>query len=424
MIFLNGLLIIVYDINDRTRGINMLTVSSLLSNPLLQNFRIAAGRNGLNNTISSTGYFEYEQDNDIAKTFTHGEFVITTLFAAKDDVSISEKALKLLINNRVSAIAIKDVYFDDVSDEIKAYADRYDVPVLFFSETYIDDLIVLIHNKLSSVIQNVDDEKTISALISDTGLDDMKKEELMKNLNRFFCSDTIFAAYISNDADIYHISEKSMKEYASVFEELNDIMPSQIGDISCTHAFIAYKRGLFLINTCNSSDEQEAENFAYTMERILHDSSMLKKYRVGIAAPVHGLSDISALFLEAIYANTSCLLRDRPMTQFQDTGTDSLLLPQIYTSYYKQYYSRTLQILSSQDNSASPLLDTVLEFVDNGGNIEKTANALFQHKNTIRYRINKISGLLGTEDEISLFNALHIFSTIYKARKYLDTFFK
>ena len=203
MIFLNGLLIIVYDINDRTRGINMLTVSSLLSNPLLQNFRIAAGRNGLNNTISSTGYFEYEQDNDIAKTFTHGEFVITTLFAAKDDVSISEKALKLLINNRVSAIAIKDVYFDDVSDEIKAYADRYDVPVLFFSETYIDDLIVLIHNKLSSVIQNVDDEKTISALISDTGLDDMKKEELMKNLNRFFCSDTIFAAYISNDADIY-----------------------------------------------------------------------------------------------------------------------------------------------------------------------------------------------------------------------------
>lgn len=402
----------------------MLTVSSLLSDPLLKNFRIAAGKNGLNNTISSTGYFEYEQDNDIAKTFTHGEFVITTLFAAKDDVSVSEKALKLLINNRVSAIAIKNVYFDDVSDDIKAYADKYDVPVLFFSETYIDDLIVLIHNKLSSVIQNADDENTIAALISSTSLSDTKKEELMKKLNRFFYTDTIFASYISSDADIYHISERSMQEYTPVFEELNDMMPSQIGDISCTHAFLAYKRGLFLINTCNSSDEHDTEDFRDRLNDILLGSSALKDYRVGIAAPVHGLSDISSLFLEAIYANTSCILREKPLLQFGDTGTDSLVLPQIYTPYYNRYYSGTLQILSSQDNSASPLLDTVLEFVDNGGNIEKTANALFQHKNTIRYRINKISGLLGTEDEISFFNALHIFSTIYKARKYLDTFFK
>ena len=110
----------------------MAMVSTFLSQSLFKDFRIAAGRSGLHNDVHSTGYFEWEEDLDIVKNFPRGEFVVTTLYAAKDDAAFANRCLKLLINNHVAAIAIKDLYYDDLSDDIKNYADQHHVPILFF----------------------------------------------------------------------------------------------------------------------------------------------------------------------------------------------------------------------------------------------------------------------------------------------------
>ncbi|MCI9597003.1 MAG: PucR family transcriptional regulator [Firmicutes bacterium] len=66
----------------------------------------------------------------------------------------------------------------------------------------------------------------------------------------------------------------------------------------------------------------------------------------------------------------------------------------------------------------------MLVFVANGGNMDLTAKALFQHKNTIRYRINKISTLLDIDNDMELYHELYLFSRIHEARKYLNMFFK
>lgn len=43
----------------------------------------------------------------------------------------------------------------------------------------------------------------------------------------------------------------------------------------------------------------------------------------------------------------------------------------------------------------SDILSTVTEFVKCGGDLEKTGNAMGQHKNTIRYRMNRAGEILG-----------------------------
>ena len=105
-------------------------------------------------------------------------------------------------------------------------------------------------------------------------------------------------------------------------------------------------------------------------------------------------------------------------------GTDALLLPHCYSADYMDYYDHVLESLSQTENSSSALIDTLLAFVHYGGNIEMTANALFQHKNTIRYRMNKISTLLKAENDIALNSTMYIFSRLYRARNYLDVFFE
>lgn len=403
----------------------MLTVSNLLSNALLENFHIAAGADGLSNPIFSTGYFEWEQDIDIVKSFGRGEFVITTLYAAKDDISMAEKCLKLLINNQVAAIAIKDVYYSDISDEIKQYANKHNVPILFFSNTYIDTIIVSIHNQLSGAVQNQLEDSILTSLIFDETQKNTEIENQMRKLNQFFYSDTIFASFISKNTDISNISKQSMADYTALSQELKNIIPSMINDASFVYSFAIYKRGVFLINTTNSTVPETTMHFLDILSNKVFNQQRFHRYQIGIGTPIHGFSQISKLLLEAIYANTSCTLNQKQTLKFTDCGTDQLILPQCYSPYYQKFYESTLTLLKAQgqDNPDAPLLETALCFVASGGNMEQTANTLFQHKNTIRYRINKISKLLGSSDEISFFHTLYSFSRLHNARKYLDIIF-
>ena len=56
---------------------------------------------------------------DISFTVNAGEIVITTLMGAKDDSRKADKYLKALIMNNSSAIMIKEIYYSEISDEIK-----------------------------------------------------------------------------------------------------------------------------------------------------------------------------------------------------------------------------------------------------------------------------------------------------------------
>lgn len=402
----------------------MSMVSTLLSNPLFKDFRVAAGIDGLHNDVSSTGYFEWEQDSDIVKNFRKGEFVVTTLYAAKDDLEFAKKSLKLLINNQVAAIAIKDIYYHDLPDEIKDYADQHQVLILFFSDIYIDDIIVAIRNELSGSMHTEFCNSILNSLLFDKTLGTLEKEALLRRINPFFYSETIWAVYISKKTDTTAISNSSMISYQKMEEALKDLAPLQIHGAAAAHAFAVYKRGIFLISTCSTANTTLIEAFEKKLQDDFFSHEIFDGCQIGISSPIHGFSDIADLLTEAIYANTSCTLDEKRSVSFSNMGTDALLFPHCYSAGYMDYYDHILESLSQTESSSSALIDTLLTFVHYGGNIEMTANALFQHKNTIRYRMNKISTLLKAENDIALNSTMYIFSRLYRARNYLDVFFR
>lgn len=401
----------------------MTMVSTLLSDPLFKDFRIAAGGSGLHNEVLSTGYFEWEEDTDIVKNFGRGEFVITTLYAAKDDINFAKKSLKLLINNHVAAIAIKDLYYDSLPEEIQLYADQHHVPILFFSDLYVDDIIVAIRNELVDNLHIAFSNSIFQTLIFNQVQSPLEKEMLLRRINSFFYTDSICAAYISKQSDLTGISPSSMSDYNKIIEELRDCIPIRLDGAEFIHILAAYKRGMFLISTCNTADPAVLEKFLHTMGEEFFAQKVFEDYQIGMGNPIHGFAGISTLLLESIWANTSCTLDDSKLSVFDDTGTDTLLFPHCYTPHYKKYYDNIADALSKGESNSSALLDTLLAFVHYGGNIELTANAMFQHKNTIRYRINKIITLLHMDDEIQLYSTMHIFSRLHYGRKYLDVFF-
>ena len=402
----------------------MPTVANLLSKSLFKNFRLVSGRNGLNNNVTSAGFFEWEQGFQITKYFDKGEFVVTTISSLKDDINAIEKSLKLLINNNVSAIAIKDIYYDDISDNLKNYSDIHGVPILFFTDTYIDEILYAVKNETLNNLYTSFNEIVLDTLMSDINLSSLEKENLLRKINPFFYSSSMICAYISNDTDTDSISQDSLDLYSNFFSTNKIEFPQTLGNMEFSYSFTAYKRGVFLIATCNTSEDDILSEFKAQLISTFKSDKTLNRQCIGISNYIHGFHDIKNMLLDAIFANTACILNKKNLTEISSIGFDYIVFKNCYAQSSNTYFEQIMRSLAGTNVQRAPLLETLLVFVSFNGNIDATAQKMYQHKNTIRYRINKLKTIFSADNDIEFHGKLYFFSRLYFAKQYLDVFSK
>lgn len=110
----------------------------------------------------------------------------------------------------------------------------------------------------------------------------------------------------------------------------------------------------------------------------------------------HDLVEIKQAVNEAIY--TSILIEDnndKIFNLYEDIGTYKVILPFINDPIMKNYSDEYLNILLDFDvEYQGKFIETLIEYVLVGGDIDKCSEVLKVHKNTIRYRLEKINSLL------------------------------
>ncbi|MGE4272475.1 MAG: PucR family transcriptional regulator [Desulfitobacterium sp.] len=79
---------------------------------------------------------------------------------------------------------------------------------------------------------------------------------------------------------------------------------------------------------------------------------------------------------------------------FSDMGLERILYKHDLEDL-KEYYNHVLGALPEQDEGEDNLFSLLESFVDNQFDMNKTAQATFLHRNTLRYRLNKIEAILG-----------------------------
>jgi DNA-binding PucR family transcriptional regulator len=83
---------------------------------------------------------------------------------------------------------------------------------------------------------------------------------------------------------------------------------------------------------------------------------------------------------------------------FEDTGAYRLLLPAMSEdpAELERFYSETVEPLVAYDEQyETELVSTVESYLENDGNIANTAQQLFTHRHTIRYRLERARELCG-----------------------------
>lgn len=376
----------------------MIEVVDILSLPQFNSFRIVTNEEGLQNIVCGTGIWEWESSEEINETFKQGEFVFTTLNATRNNNEKAIEGLRALIRKRVSAIAIKAIYCDTCPKEVIDLANKYRVPIFFFKELYIDDLIYIIRN---AVIH--DDSNDIKLSLLKTIRNCHNVEQILKGikkLNPLFYENLVCFCFLTKENKSSEFLDNIYYKYR------HSLMADKVGPVD-KYVFIRCSKCVIAIYTA----EKEIEDTKQLIENVFSRLNLkINDYYIGISENKDELSSINDAIDEAISAALSCFLDYIPIKYYCDIGADMFLLPNISNKYYLDFYNRSFKLLSSYDDThGANLIKTLRVYVESEGDITLTAKRLFQHDNTIRYRIDKIKKMLNTVTSIDANMQFYVF---------------
>jgi sugar diacid utilization regulator len=86
------------------------------------------------------------------------------------------------------------------------------------------------------------------------------------------------------------------------------------------------------------------------------------------------------------------------LLSFEDTGSYRLLLPAMSeeSGELQRFYTETVEPLAAYDEQyETELVKTIEAYLENDGNVTPTAEQLFTHRHTIRYRLERVKELCG-----------------------------
>lgn len=380
----------------------MLSILNILSFPIFKNFTIISGHKSLNMPVTRTAIFEWESLDDIALSFKKGDFVITSLVTAKDDPVYMEECLKTLIGLQVSCIAIKDIYIKEIPDHICRLSSMKHVPIIIFSGTYYDDIIFAIKQEL--LLKDLSSTQTnlVSDLL-DSSLNNEQVINIAKEINPFFYNNLICCYSLLNknkDAlDCYY------HQYLSKLVELS------IDSKESILSFVKYKDGILILFSYSDTSMDIYQQFSCFLDQL---ECLSNGSSNGISSPCFSTDHLKDIVLESIYAAISCKIDETPFKYFNKIGVDQLLIPSAKEYGTKKFYENYFNILHGYDKANNMnLLETLLLYIQSACDIDSVSKTLFQHRNTIRYRINKIKTLLELDGLNDAEFQLYLFTRLY-----------
>jgi sugar diacid utilization regulator len=148
-----------------------------------------------------------------------------------------------------------------------------------------------------------------------------------------------------------------------------------------------------------AADEEAGERVAEALLRELHASLTGYAFALGRSRPASGPLELGRARNEALLAaNVAEGQEEREALAFEETGAYRLLLSAMSEDpgELQRFYSETVEALVAYDEQyETDLVKTLETFLEADGNVAGTAQRLFTHRHTIRYRLERVRDLSG-----------------------------
>lgn len=387
-----------------------ITILEAMKLPTLKDFELIAGYRGLDREIQRASILDYEyekslSDKPIQTYFEKEDFVISSLIYAKDDPSLILESVKGLVSDGVSGLAVKNIYYDVLPEEVIKYANQMDFPIFIFDKkgSYYEDIVTEIYDKNKEKNSISYQEAKIGILLKED-MDKSSVKNMAKDFNISF-KENMFSICLKPKK---YIDENSLTNIINILNR----------DLGASHVAYRYHGIIFIICTYEDSHkENKSTEFSRLVRLMIYSLFLdLNDYYIGISNFHKYIDELNFALKESMYAMRVASIEGENIKYYYEIGVYKLLMPSYSEGYMINFYSDTIGKIKQYDQKYnSELLQTAIVYVKLGGNIKNTAKSINLHENTVRYRINKIKEIFNTTnsefefyEELALGIKLHL----------------
>lgn len=358
----------------------MIRIKELFRLQNLKNLRLIAGEEGLERTVTAAVMLEYDPSRMQLPDFYKGDLVVTTLAYARGDDQLVAHSLLALMNQGIAGLLVKTAYFGELPAAVVEMANRRGTPLFLFDETYIEEVIVEVTELIRGKRHFSGYEQDLDALMRG-GLTTEQIKEHVRRIDPVGSPMYRIAALIPNG----RLNALEERVYAALNAE-----PELAEHLIC----MEWKQMLIVLSRMETAEEQHIGS--------LMDSVGISGTEIcgGISELRTALEEFGMALCEVVYAARAAKLCGRSVLMGGELGLYAYLFPMSENAYVRDQCLRQMAAIREYDQqNRTSLEQTARIYVENRMEIAAAAKALFQHPNTVRYRLTKIQKLMGMEDD-------------------------
>lgn len=363
----------------------MIHIKELFRLQNIHRLRLIAGQDGLERTVTEAVLFEYDPSRVQLPDFYRGDLVVTTLAYARGDAKLVAHSLQALMNQGIAGLMVKTAYFSELPQAVITLANRLGTPVFLFDDTYIEEVILQVTDLIRGKRHFAGFEQDVDALMRG----DLTEEQTRERARRI---DPLG----QSSYRIYAVSPK--ERMITLDDKLYALMETD-ADAAHRCTFIEWRR--MMLALCREEDGLSAQ------EALMRFGDLLTRAGVDRQSVVIGQSDlrearaqIGASLCEAVYAARAAKLCGKAELAAHELGLYAYLFPMSENPFVCDRCRRVLSAIREYDaQNHTNLEQTALVYVKENMEIAAAAKVLFQHPNTVRYRLSKIQRIIGMEDD-------------------------
>lgn len=411
----------------------MFECKDLLTLPSMAQAKIIAGKSGLSNSIR----WVYKPENMNFAKWVKGQelLIISTPVIQSEDFNLPlviKKANKL--NMSGALLLTGDKYIASIDSSVVSYANLNNFPIFVISgEIPLVDIFeeighAIAYNKNSDalsddILSGIIFGKNINAdafamKFSETGYDldgknrmftinihgDRRIEEyeydtvISKIKNEFNSGNmnALLSRYGNNIVGCFCLKKGEM-DVSGISADIN-MSGNNISEIIPVDSSV---KNIQDTDTVSESDKKEVLAKIYkSLSEYLYSISSDIKLVMGVGRACEGIGDLQKSFTEA----SRCVILSEKMNMsgrvfwYEEMGIYNLFSELADKKVMQEFIDSTLGVIIEYDrNNNSKLLETLKAYLWNNNSLIHASEQLYTHRNTVKYRVQRISQLTGRD---------------------------
>lgn len=272
----------------------------------------------------------------------------------------------------------------------------------FLETAQINYAVTLISLEIQNRQENyLREQRVRGELLDDLLRENYEDSELLFRRARFISFDLtlpfmIFTIGVKKEGESNNVANND--ELTSIKSQLKISIERQLSSLKIVSMCLEKNSGIVVMVSFHSNNQETSVN-TVALATVTHFRRQYKGYSffAGFGRTYKDIKKVPTSYLEAKLAQRVGLklYSDKPLATFDSLGVFRFLYELKDSPAMLEFYHENMDKLIQYDKqNGGDLVKTLSYYFANEGNLRKTADSLFVHKNSVIYRIKKIENIL------------------------------